>query len=82
MKKIFTRKQQILFLLDKPQTKMTCSEICEEIVRFEKIPSDSSVARYLSGSISSILAKLVKEKTLKYAKEKGPKGGHVYQLNA
>lgn len=58
---------------------MTCGEVCKRIIEDEKL--EGNTARYLSGSISSILRKLVAEGVLEYAEDlKGPKGGHVYQL--
>jgi hypothetical protein len=58
---------------------MSCQEITDRIIKDDKL--DGSVAHYLSGSVTTILAKLVKEGKLKYAEGTGPRGGHLYQLN-
>lgn len=76
-----TRKERILKMLKRPGTKLTCQAICKKIIKAEKLDESSSVAHYLSGSISSILAKMVKEKVLRYAEEEGPRRGHIYELN-
>lgn len=73
-----TRKNKILTYL-KQGVKMSCQEICEKIIKEDKLTGN--VAHYLSGSVSSILRKMVKEEVLKYAEGKGPRGGHLYQLN-
>jgi hypothetical protein len=74
-----TRKELIILLLHGGEIKMTCGAIVKKIIAIEGLTG--SVAHYLSGSISSILNKLVKEDVLKYAEGKGPRGGHIYQLN-
>lgn len=71
-----TRKERILKMLKDPNTKLTCGQMCKKIIKDEKL---TDKAHYLSGSISSILNKMVKDGVLKYAEEKGPKGGYVYQ---
>lgn len=73
-----SRREIVLQLLSKPGTKMTCQELTKRIIKKQKLTG--SVAHYLSGSISSILLKLVKDKVVKRAKEKGPLGGSVYQM--
>lgn len=73
-----TRKQIILKYLKNPKTVLSCKEICDKIIKEEKI-FGTTVAHYLSGSVSTILAKLVKEGVLKYAEGTGPMGGHLYQ---
>lgn len=78
MKKL-SRRETILHLLKHPDKKMTCQQITNYIIKKEKLVG--SVARYLSGSISSKLYELVNKGVLKYADEKGIKGGHIYQLN-
>jgi hypothetical protein len=76
-----TRKERILKILKRPSTKLTCQAICKKIIKAEKIDESSSIAFYLSGSISSILAKLVKTKVLRYSDIEGPRGGHIYEMN-
>lgn len=76
-----THQEQILKILGSPFNKakhgMTCTEICKQI----KLQNERS-RHYLSGSISSILNKLVKQGKLYYHSSSfGPKGGHVYILN-
>lgn len=79
MKNKITRKQMILSILKNPDTKLTCQQLCKKIIKKQKLTDN--IAHYLSGSISSILNKMVKDGILKYAKEVGVKGGYVYQLN-
>lgn len=74
-----TIKDQILKMLRNPRSKKTCAQITKKIVTDNNLTG--SVAHYKSGSVSSILNKLVKDGALKYAEETGPKGGHVYQRN-
>lgn len=76
--KPLSRRETILHLLKKPEKKMSCQQICKYIIKKESLTDN--VARYLSGSISSKLAKLVKDGVLKYADEKSIKGGHLYQV--
>lgn len=74
-----SRKERILLMLNNPTVNMTCGEICKRIVEEEKLTGN--IARYLSGSISSILSQLVHKGVLEYNQNsKGPKGGHVYQI--
>lgn len=72
-----TRKQLILQMLKDPTTKLTCTEMTKRIIARQKLTGNN--AYYLSGSISSILNKLVKEGVLQYADEKGIRGGYKYQ---
>lgn len=74
-----TRKERILKMLKRPGTKLTCQAICKKIIKADKL--EGNIALYLSGSISSILAKLVKEKVLRYSELEGPRGGHIYEFN-
>ncbi|HEV3223910.1 MAG TPA: hypothetical protein VGZ90_13570 [Puia sp.] len=74
-----SRRETILTILKNSNTELTCQEICKKIIKAEKLTGN--VAHYLSGSISSKLAKLVKQGILRYADEEGIRGGHVYQLN-
>lgn len=75
-----TRKEMILRYLKNPHAVLSCQDICKKIIKRQKLAGN--VAKYLSGSISSVLAKLVKEGILKYAKGSGPRGGHLYQKNS
>lgn len=76
-----TRKEIIIAYLKNPKTKLSCQDIVKRIIKEQKLPADGSVANYLSGSISSLLADLVRKGILRYAKERGPRGGHIYQKN-
>lgn len=75
-----TREMKIIatFVLN-PDKTFSCSEITKMIIEKDKLTG--SVAHYLSGSVSSILAKLVKGTLLKYAEEKTVRGGYLYQYN-
>lgn len=74
-----TRKERILLLLKKPGRKMTCQEITKYFIKKDKL--EGNVAIYLSGSISSILRKMVDDQLLMYDEHaKGPRGGHVYKI--
>lgn len=72
-----TRREKILDLLKLPHSHMTCGEICSFIVTDEGL--SGNVAKYLSGSISSILRKMVDKGELHYSQIKGPRGGYRYQ---
>lgn len=75
-----TRRELILIYLAAPGSQMTCQQICYRIIKDQNIDPQSSVANYLSGSISSILAKMVKDGILEYVPEQtGPNGGHIYR---
>lgn len=78
MKNKITRKKMILKMFKEDNdTKLTCQEITKRIIKEQKLTDN--VAHYLSGSITTILAKLVKDNILKYANEKTNRGGHIYQ---
>lgn len=72
-----SRKERILKMLSNPKTKLTCQQITNRFIKQDDLTGN--VAKYLSGSISSILAKLVKTGELKYADKKTDRGGHIYQ---
>ena len=74
-----TRREKILGYLNDPKITLSCAAICDTIIREEKLTGN--VAKYLNSSISSILAKMIRDKTLKYAGWTTPRGGHVYQIN-
>lgn len=61
-----------------PGVAYSCQEITKVFIESEQLTGNK--AHYLSGSISSILAKLVEEGTLEYAPGRTKKGGHLYQL--
>lgn len=74
-----SRREQILRILRySPSCGLPCQEICRQIIVQNKLTG--SVAHYLSASISSKLAKLVKDGILKYSRQKTSRGGHIYQL--
>ena len=79
MKPKITRKQMILTILNNPETKLTCQQLCKIIIKKQKLKDN--IAHYLSGSVSSILNKMVKDGVLKYSEETGVRGGYVYQIN-
>lgn len=74
-----TRREKILQIFSKGYMDRSCAQIVTEIINDEEIWA-SSTAHYLSGSISSILAKMVKDGILEYAPGKSIRGGHLYQL--
>jgi len=79
-----TRKQQILKMLEASKLlrgndhAMSCQELCKGIIFAENLIGNK--AHYLSGSISSILAKMVKDGELEYGDRKSIGGGHLYRL--
>lgn len=72
-----TRKQKILKLLSRPHSHMTCGEICSFLIKDDNL--SGNIAKYLSGSISSTLRKMVDKGELEYSQFTGPRGGHRYQ---
>ncbi len=79
MKNKLTRRARIIQMLRIGKTQLTCGQICKKLIEEQELTGN--VAHYLSGSVSSILAKLVKEGVVKYSDKSGPRGGHVYQKN-
>lgn len=75
MKSKDSRRIRILEMLE--YKKLSCQDITKRLIAEDNLTG--SVAHYLSGSISSILNKLVKQGILKYATEKGPRGGYIYE---
>jgi len=65
--------------LIKKKGAMSCQQISKAIIKKEKLTGNKAL--YLSGSMSSKLANLVKKGTLCYADDKSEKGGHLYRLN-
>lgn len=76
-----TRKQSIINMLSSNIgiIGMSCAEITKYITNLEGI-TDKTKIRYLSGSISSVLNKMVKNEELEYADNKTKKGGRIYQI--
>lgn len=71
-----TNKALILEML-KEGDALTCAEITKIVIEQKYVTPQP----YLSGSISSTLAKMIKDEILEYAPDlEGPKGGHVYQI--
>lgn len=71
-----TQKQFILDLFwQEPAPELTCQEITVLVgIQFSK------TSKYLSGSVSSTLRKLVKQRDLFVMKDRtGPRGGMVYK---
>ena len=71
-----TRKEKILFYLSSG-IGLTCQQISKRI--FEDECLTGNVAHYLSGSVSTLLAKMVKDGQLEYFGV-GLRGGHVYRI--
>lgn len=71
-----TRKEKCIELISKSKLPISCANICFEIILSEQLCGNT--AKYLSGSISSILAKLVKEGRIGISIHKGPRGGMRY----
>lgn len=74
-----TRKERILRYLKNPETVLSCQEISVKIIKAEKLTG--SVKHYISGPVSTVLAKMVKDKILQYADGTTERGGHLYQLD-
>lgn len=79
MAKEINRTALILKALNKKNV-MSCQQITDYIVKVQGL-TDKYKIRYLPASISSKLAKLVKEGVLRYAKGKSIHGGHLYEHN-
>lgn len=73
-----TRIQYALKLLAKGKP-LSCQQISKAIIKKEKLTGNTAL--YLSGSMSSKLANLVKKGTLIYADGEAEKGGHLYRIN-
>lgn len=73
-----SRRERIIQMFTSDAVRHTCQNITKCIIIEEELTG--SKAKYLSGSISSILAKLVKDEVLMYADEQTDRGGHIYQL--
>lgn len=73
-----TRKERIVKILKGAGYPYTCQEITNLIIKDEKLTGNK--ARYLSGSISSILLKMYISKEVLRIQYHGPKGGHGYKL--
>lgn len=82
MQKKQSRREYILQLLNhNNKFTFTCQDICKLIIFKENLIGNK--AKYLSGSVSSILNKMVKDNVLKYSSIKtGPRGGYVYELKS
>lgn len=68
-----TRKEQILQLFADAEVKLSCKQVSDKLV----VPDDKR--QYLSGSVTTILKKLVEAGKLAYAATKTAKGGNIYQ---
>ncbi len=73
-----TRENRILHLLKHPMAKLSCQQICDVIAIEEGLAGNK--AKYLSGSISSKLKKMVDLGILEYHMTKTSRGGHIYQV--
>lgn len=74
-----TWKQRVLHLLYSTNNEMSCQEITKTFINADKISGNK--ARYLSGSISSLLNKLVKNNKVLYSENKTSRGGYLYKFN-
>ena len=80
LKKADSRRTKIRMLFISPRApQMSLNQIVQYLIQEEGIPKSGQ--KYLSGSISSILRKLVLEKYLKYADHTTARGGHIYELD-
>lgn len=77
MSKKLTRREVILKML-KNSASLSCQEITNEIIKKEKLTDNK--AYYLSGSISSLLRRMVLRGEIRYSKSKTKRGGHEYEL--
>lgn len=76
-----TRREFILKIMsDSPFSTFTCGELCDRIIMAEQINRNSNQARYLSGSISSLLVKMCNDKQIKIVSHAGPRGGKCYSI--
>lgn len=65
-------------MLQHPMAKLTCQQICNEIIKDENLTGNN--AKYLSGSVSSILKKMINKGELQYFNLKTARGGSIYQI--
>lgn len=72
-----TRKETILEMFTDETTELSCNQIVKIIIAKENLVGNK--AKYLSGSISSILNKLVKQYILGYSSNKTFRGGYKYK---
>lgn len=72
-----TRKEYLLKVFKTTNLTYTCTALCKMIIRRENI--EDTRARYLSGSISSILRKLYLNGLIDRVESYGPKGGYGYK---
>lgn len=77
---IMTRKEFVLNLLREEENEkgLSCQKIVEALIIEEELTEDRIM--YLSGSVSSMLRKMVKQRELKYSEETTKRGGHIYQI--
>lgn len=59
---------------------LSCNDIVKTFIANQEPTSSNHGYRYLSGSISSVLKKLVDEGTLMYSTNTTPRGGYLYKL--
>lgn len=76
-----TRREAILnHFEENPNAELSCTEVSKIVIKRLNVPHNKQ--HYLSGSISSLLRKLViRENKLKYSENKTDRGGHLYKLN-
>jgi hypothetical protein len=79
---LMSRREKIidLFFKAKPETEFSCDQIVKQFIEDKEPTSSQHGYHYFSGSISSILNKLVKDNVLRYSNNKTKRGGHLYQL--
>ena len=73
-----TRREIIIKILTSSKLAWSCQELCKFMIAVEGLKGNK--ARYLSGSVSSILKKLVDKKILEYSDVKTKRAGHKYKI--
>jgi hypothetical protein len=75
-----TRRELIISILKSIKKPLSCAQITLQIAVMEDIEPHTNQMYYLSGSVSSQLARMIKAGELEYAPGKAIKGGHLYRL--
>lgn len=65
--------------LFKQGIQLSCQDVCRLVMQHEEYSNSLHEWRYLSGSISSSLRKMVKSNYLEYRNIKTSRGGHIYR---
>lgn len=76
-----TRRERVLALLATREHFKSCKWLTQRIARMEKIHTYTNQRKYLSGSVSSLLARMVKAGEIEVDPiMKGSRGGKCYKL--